>query len=117
MLHGFGDPRDCGESRLLFWSLGGDLLRAIKPDSPSPGLLGVDPVRAAAIRSVVTKLLDAEDHTVDSPAEREVVDIVIESASGYAQAALAQLAEFRKILSRAEGMKLAAGAPAGPNPS
>lgn len=116
MLHGFGHPDDCGESRLLFWVLGGEILRTTHPNSQSPELLGVDPVRVSALRSVIAKLLDSEDHTIDSPAEREVIELLIGSASGYAQSALEQLADFRKIIARAERMKLAAGAPPGSQP-
>lgn len=113
MLHGFGNPEDCGESRTQFWSLCCELLRATNPATPSPGLLGVDPVRGGALRAVIGKLLDSEDHTIDTPVEREVLELLMQSAFEYAQAALEQLADFRKIISRAEGMKLAAGVPPG----
>jgi hypothetical protein len=109
VLHGFGDPGEVGEARLLFWTLGAEILRSTSHASQTSGILAIDPVRAAAIRAVVGKYLDSQDHTIDTPTERQVLDVLIESASGFAQTALEQLAKFTKILARAESLKLASG--------
>lgn len=109
MLHGFGHPSDCGEFRSLFWMMSAEIIRTLNTPTMAPGVLAPDPARITGIRSVVAKLLDSQDHTIDTTGDREIIELLIDGVSKYAQSAIDQVEELRKVLARVESMKLAAG--------
>jgi len=109
MLHGFGNPDECGEFRTVFWMMSAEILRAMNSPTKPPGVLAPDPARQSGIRSMVAKVLDTQDHTIDRPGEREIIELLIDGVSNYAQSAIDQVEELRKVLARTESMKLAAG--------
>ncbi len=113
MIHGFADPKTEAESRAFLWRAASSLLGIVSSEF-TPAESGSP--RVVAFRSVIGKLLDAKDHSVESPAERDALEVLLKTSLNLAKTSFDQLTRFHATLGRHARRRPAVGAESDPKP-